>query len=249
MSTFPGFTSRWMTPLRCANSSASAMSAAMRAASIGGMRAVPVDQVAEGLAVDVLHHDEGRVVLLAPVVHRDDVRVVQARGRLGLAPEPFDERRVGRERRVRAPSPRPAGSAAGRARGTRRPSRRVRPRSAVRSGSRRRARRWPWSRQSRCEGSGDEPSWLAQQCQEHLPGDRRGDLASGRVVAVVAAVLDEHRHREPRIVGRGKGDEPRVWCLALDAGLRGTRLARRRPRCRSARRSRCRARRSRPSSR
>ena len=62
-------------------------------------RAVSVEHVAERLPVDVLHHDEGRVVLLAPVVHRDDVRVVQARGRLRFTAEPLDERRVGRERR------------------------------------------------------------------------------------------------------------------------------------------------------
>ena len=41
--------------------------------------------------VDVLHDDEVRAVLLAPVEHRDDVRVVQVGGGLRLAAEAGDE--------------------------------------------------------------------------------------------------------------------------------------------------------------
>ncbi len=49
----------------------------------------------EAVAVDELHHDE-RVRVLAPVVDRHDVRVVQARRRSGLTLEPLR-----RDRRVR----------------------------------------------------------------------------------------------------------------------------------------------------
>src|SRR5581483_7942374 len=42
----------------------------------------------------VLHDDEVRAFLFAPVVDRDDVRVVQVGGRAGLAAEALDERAV-----------------------------------------------------------------------------------------------------------------------------------------------------------
>ena len=98
MSTLPGFTSRCTTPLRVRER--------QRVGDLGGdargvdrrERAVGVDHLAQRLAGHVLHHDEGRAVLLAPVVDRDDVRVVQAGGRLRLAAEPLDVGRVGRER-------------------------------------------------------------------------------------------------------------------------------------------------------
>ena len=45
----------------------------------------------EGPAVDVLHDDEVRAVVLAPVEHRDDVGVGQVGGRLSLPAEPLDE--------------------------------------------------------------------------------------------------------------------------------------------------------------
>ena len=50
-------------------------------------RAAGVQDVAEALAVDELHHEERAVRVLAPVVDRHHVRVVEARGRPGLAPE------------------------------------------------------------------------------------------------------------------------------------------------------------------
>ena len=62
-----------------------------------GKPCVLVEHLAQGSARDVLHHDEVVAAVLAPVVDRDDVRVVQARGRLRLAAEPGDERGIGRE--------------------------------------------------------------------------------------------------------------------------------------------------------
>ena len=44
---------------------------------------------------------------------------------------------------------------------------------------------------------------------EHLPRDRRRGLRAE------AAVLDQHRERDPRLVGRRVGDEPRVVAQAL----------------------------------
>ena len=68
---------------------------------LGGLvrveRAFGADQVAQRPALDVLHHDEVRADFLAPVVDGDDVRVVEVRGRLRLAPEPLDERWLARE--------------------------------------------------------------------------------------------------------------------------------------------------------
>ena len=50
-------------------------------------------------AVDVLHDDEVRVGVFAPVVDRDDVRVAQLGGVLRLATEAFDEAGVDRKLR------------------------------------------------------------------------------------------------------------------------------------------------------
>ena len=98
ISTLPGLTSRCTTPLRWAN--------AERGGDVGGDLGGPVGvQRALGRggsrrrrpALDVLHDDEVRAVLLAPVVDADDVGVVEVGGGLRLAPEPLDERRVGGE--------------------------------------------------------------------------------------------------------------------------------------------------------
>ena len=219
MSTLPGFTSRCTTPCACANDSASAISAAMRAASVGAETAVRLQDLAQRLPGDVLHHDEGGVVLLAPVVDRDDVRVVEPGGGLRLAAEALDVDGIRRELRRGAPSPRRDGRAGDRARGTRRPCRRGRSLRPARSGSRRRGWRAAWSRQA-------THGFVGQQVLEQLLRDRCGDLAAGRLAAEVAAVLDDHRHRVPRRVRRRERDEPRVRVLALDAGLRGAGLAR-----------------------
>src|SRR5207245_5741869 len=53
--------------------------------------AAPLDDRGEVLAVDELHHDERTGLVLAVVIDRDDVRVVQRRGGLGLVPEPRSE--------------------------------------------------------------------------------------------------------------------------------------------------------------
>ena len=65
---------------------------------LGQQPAVLPEQVAQGAAVHILHDDVGDVrpvgVVLAGVVYRDDRRVVQRGGRLGLAAEPCLERLV-----------------------------------------------------------------------------------------------------------------------------------------------------------
>ena len=221
MSTLPGFMSRCTTPFgarrrapwRCRRRSRPTAPA---------QRAVGADHVAEGAAVHVLHHDEGGALLLAPVVDRDDGGVVQAGGRLGLEAEALDERRVARELGeqhlerdgtvelavVREVDVGHAAAsdladdlvAVGVDGGV---SHAVRSRylsvvgpgcSARRLDTRQRPRRyWPSRKRSTCRGR------LAPR-----PGHRSPRSAS------VAAVLDDHRHRVLRRLGRGKCDEPRV---------------------------------------
>ena len=60
-----------------------------------GQAPVSAQDLGKALALDVLHHDVIRTEFFAPVVDRDDVRVVQICRCLGLAAEPFNERRVG----------------------------------------------------------------------------------------------------------------------------------------------------------
>ena len=55
------------------------------------------EEVAERLALDVLHDDEVRAVVLAVVVDADDVGVVEHRRVLRLTAEPLDEARIARE--------------------------------------------------------------------------------------------------------------------------------------------------------
>ena len=50
-----------------------------------------VEQLAQALALDELHHHRLATVLVEHVVHRDDVRVVQAGGRDGLTAEAFGD--------------------------------------------------------------------------------------------------------------------------------------------------------------
>ena len=59
-------------------------------------RRLGADEVAQRPALDVLHDDEVRAVLLSPVVDRDDVGMVQVRRRLCLTAEALDERRLAR---------------------------------------------------------------------------------------------------------------------------------------------------------
>ena len=57
--------------------------------------ALPDDELLEVLAVDVLENDVLAAVLLAPVDHRDDVRMLQLGDRSRLALEALDEVVVG----------------------------------------------------------------------------------------------------------------------------------------------------------
>ena len=198
----------------------SAMSARDLGAAATARAARRLDHVAERLAVDVLHDDEGGVVLLAPVVDRDDVRVVQAGGGLRLAPEALDERWRRDESSGESTLSATGRSSFGRGRGTRRPCRRGRSPRRSRSGPRRRgSQRAAWSREATSGGvAGRTGLW-----QQLLRGDRRGDLAAGRLAADVAAVLDDHRDRVLRRLGRRERDEPRVRAAP----------SRRSPRCRS----------------
>jgi hypothetical protein len=66
-----------------------------------GEQALRVQHVAQALAAHVLHHHEVHPVDGPPVVDVDDVRVVETGRRARFAPEPFDEPRVSRERRVK----------------------------------------------------------------------------------------------------------------------------------------------------
>jgi hypothetical protein len=58
---------------------------------VGVQRPVRLDRLPEAAALDVLHDDEVRAVLLAPVEDGHDVGVVQIGGGLGLPPEPLHE--------------------------------------------------------------------------------------------------------------------------------------------------------------
>ena len=53
-------------------------------------RAVAIEDLLERLAVDVLHDEVGHVVVPRDVEDADDVRVVERRGRAGLAEEPLE---------------------------------------------------------------------------------------------------------------------------------------------------------------
>ena len=84
---------------------ASALAFAHRSGHVGadlgraprGDGAVLADHLAQGAPLDVLHDDEVRALLLAPVVDGDDVGVVEVGGRARLPAEALDERPVGRE--------------------------------------------------------------------------------------------------------------------------------------------------------
>ena len=75
------------------------MSAAIAAARVGDERRLGADDRGQRLAVHVLHDDEVGAVGLAPVKDRDDVRVRQVRGGLGLPAEALDEGVVRRQLR------------------------------------------------------------------------------------------------------------------------------------------------------
>ena len=83
----PGLRSRWTTPCRCASPIARPRVSTSLAASRGG-RGDAVEPAGEAAAVDVLHLEVGKSVVLADVKDLDDVRVLEPGDRLGLGKEP-----------------------------------------------------------------------------------------------------------------------------------------------------------------
>ena len=102
--------SRCSTPRACAYSSAEATSRPTARGLRNGEQRALVEHRAQRTALEQLEHHE-RHVVVAPVVHGDDVGVVQRRRELGLGPEPAQERGVLGEGRVqhldRDPAPQP----------------------------------------------------------------------------------------------------------------------------------------------
>ena len=92
--TFCGLMSRCTMPLRCANSTAASSCSATAHRLVAAEAAAAADEVLERLALHVLHDDVVRAVDLAPVVDADEVLLVEAGRRLGLAAEALDEGRV-----------------------------------------------------------------------------------------------------------------------------------------------------------
>ena len=99
----PGLMSRWTNPRAWAAASARAAWATIRAAGARRQGAAAPEDRGQILALDELHDDERPDRVRAVVVDRDDVRVVQRRGRLGLVPEAVDEVGVARRTRVAGP--------------------------------------------------------------------------------------------------------------------------------------------------
>jgi hypothetical protein len=66
---------------------------------VGRERSLPVEQRPHVAAGDVAHRDEQDAARLAGLVQRDDVRVIDGGGGLGLPVEPLPERLVGGQRR------------------------------------------------------------------------------------------------------------------------------------------------------
>jgi hypothetical protein len=92
-----GLTSRWTRPASCAASSAEpTCSTSFRRRARLQAPVAPQAQ-AQILAADVPHGEVEHVVVLAGVVDRDDVGVVQGRRDLGLGGEPAAERFVAGE--------------------------------------------------------------------------------------------------------------------------------------------------------
>ena len=215
----------------------------------GGMRPSARMMSAQRPALDVLHDDEVRAVLLAPVVDTDDVGVVQRRRRSG-PPGGTARRSSGRGRTPgTGPSPRPAGPGPDPARGTPRPCRHGRRPARSCSGSRNVPRPSAIVPKSGYQvgfgAAGVSHRDVAghretERGAQHAGGDRRGDRAAGCVVALAAAVLDEHRDRVLGRLGGRERDEPGVRCLTGRV-LRGAGLARDGDARGSAPRCRCRS--------
>ena len=67
---------------------------------LGAEALLAVEQLAQALAVDELHHDGLAAVVLEHVVDGDDVGMVQPGDGDRLAPEPFGDHRIGGEVRL-----------------------------------------------------------------------------------------------------------------------------------------------------
>ncbi len=89
---FPGFTSRWTSPAAWAASSAAAACEIRDDGAVRLQSRFAAQQPLEIGALHVPHRDVQDAVGLARVVDRDDVRVVEAGGDLGLADEALPER-------------------------------------------------------------------------------------------------------------------------------------------------------------
>ena len=85
--TFSGFTSRWIIPARWAAASAESTGSISASALRRRHRRLLADQVAQGVAGDVLHDQEQRAVVVALVEDGDDVGVREPGGGAGLAHE------------------------------------------------------------------------------------------------------------------------------------------------------------------
>ena len=191
--TLPGLMSRWIMPCACA--AASALADLLRDLDRlhGRGPAAGRQEVGEGPPLDELHHDVLRVAVGAGVVDADDVRVVQPRRGLCLAPEPGDEARVARELREQDLDRDGAVRGRGRSRGRPRPSRRRR--SAPRPGS---------GSPSTESLTPIRPASSLENACDDLLGDRRRDVSAGRLVPEVAAVEHDNRHGDPRGVVRAR---------------------------------------------
>ena len=155
----------------------------------------------EVAARDEAHRQEEPPVVLARLVDRDDVRVVERRRQPRLLEEAACGSARPRPARARPASARPGGRAAGRSPGRRRPSRRGRP--PPRSGSRRTPRpgRSPRSRpgpgqrpaEARARPVRGEPAGARPSAHEH----RRRGRRAGQLGADAPEPLSRQRSDSP----------------------------------------------------
>ena len=89
----PGFRSRWVTPLRCALSSALAIWVPY-CSTCGGWQRPLFQPLGQRLSFQVFHDDEINAVLPADVVQRADVGMIQAGNNFGLALEALTAGRI-----------------------------------------------------------------------------------------------------------------------------------------------------------
>ena len=98
---FAGLTSRWTICLSWAAASASSTASATRRTSRRARLAVvALPALAQGLALEQLHHEEDEIPVVLVVEDGDDARVLHLVGDVALAQEPRADRLVARELRV-----------------------------------------------------------------------------------------------------------------------------------------------------